>query len=130
MRLVNLTPHSVAFYSPAAPDVVTNQEMPLLILPSMGHARCAERRKLVGSLHLDVVSLPVFSTRLGPAAGLPDSQTDTVHLVSRQTYTATGGRADLVIVDQTVRAPDGHVVGCRSLARPRTEGGEAEVVTR
>ena len=108
MKLVNLTPHSVT---------LIGNERTLTVPPSGTVARCATDRRVVDTIVVDGVVIPVTATTMGDIEGLPPAEPGTLLIVSRVVAEAARERTDLVIPDDTVRDEQGRIIGCRALAR-------------
>lgn len=85
----------------------------ILALPGCGTpARVAAETRQVG----EVNGIPVNRVTLGEVQDLPDAQPGVGYIVSRIVAEASG-RADLYIVDFTVRDARGRIIGCKALAQ-------------
>ena len=122
MRIVNLTPHPLNFYSADVPDRATEEELGAGLLatipPSGEMARLAvENLDQEGAVAADGATIPVFGARYGELENLPAPQEDVVYVVPLLTAMAVEGRPDLLVPHQQVRNVAGTVVGCRALGR-------------
>jgi hypothetical protein len=111
VRLVNLTTHDVTVIDEDG-DVILN------IRPSGDVARTTKLREKIFQIYVDHAIVPVNETSLSSVHNLPPMRDNTFYIVSHRTYEAAGRRADLLVVDESVRDSDGKTIGCRALARP------------
>lgn len=100
--IVNLTPHAITFV----------REDGNVVIPSSGIARAATTREIVG----EIDGLPVARIVYGEVTGLPEPVEGTIYVVSQITAAAVPDRADVFIVDGTVRDSEGRIVGATGLA--------------
>jgi len=108
--IMNLTPHEINIY--------VGETLALKVPPSGIVARCAVERKQTERLKLfGWVEVPVNETVLGTVEGLPSPEEGVYYVVSRVVAEAARDRDDLLIPDDTVRDPQGRVIGCRAFAR-------------
>ena len=110
MNIINLTPHALNLM-PAGPDGPS-----VTIHPSGKIARCAVDRVQVDTIAVDGLSVPVNKTQFGAVSDLPDSQPDTIYIVSAMVAQAVPDRPDVFIVDDAVRDDQGRIVGAKALA--------------
>jgi hypothetical protein len=110
MNIVNLTPHPLNLM-PQGPDGPT-----VTIPPSGQVARCAVNRVQVDTVTVDGITVPVNQTRFGTVSDLPNSQPDTIYVVSSIVAQAVPDRQDVFIVDDAVRDDQGRIIGARALA--------------
>lgn len=104
MKIINLTPHTINLYR--------NGEM-VLAIPSSGVARVNVTSQTVG----EVNGFPIRQNAYGEVVGLPEPEEGTVYIVSALVAQAAKNRADLLIVDDTLRNSEGQIIGCRGFAR-------------
>lgn len=126
-NIINLTPHLVALYSVADCTEVQSGSYkslqlnegasPLATFPSQGVARASAVKAEVGQLEVAGQVVAINATTYGTPEGLPEPKTDTFFIVSALTAQAAKGRADLLIVDGTVRDGDGRICGCTAFGR-------------
>ena len=102
--IVNLTPHAINF--------VNDGKVYLTVPPSGRIARCAVKRKQTGTIN----GIPVNKTVLGKAEDLPQSEYDTIYIVSSIVAQAVPEREDVYIPDDTVRDAAGVIIGCKGIA--------------
>lgn len=100
-KIINLTPHEINIMG----------EKTMNIPPSGQIARVAEKTEIMG----DVNSIPIIHKTFGAIEGLPESQPDTIYIVSLLVAQATN-RTDVLTIGETVRNDKGQVVGAKSLA--------------
>lgn len=127
MKIINLTPHQIALFN--ATDCTEVQSgsyksltlkegaQPLAVYPSEGVARASAVKAVVDHLEINGQVVPVIGTTYGEPEGLPEPKADTFYVVSALTAQAAKGRADLLIVDGTVRDGDGRICGCTAFGR-------------
>ena len=108
MKIVNLTPHALNF--------LDAENRVVLIVPSSGVARAAQRRENIGTIYADGVTLPVTRSVFGAVDGLPAPEAGTIYVVSAITAQAVPEREDVFIVDDSVRDENGRIIGVRGLA--------------
>lgn len=116
-RFVNLTPHEV-FLVPAAGGE-------LHVPPSGSLARCDTERRVVDTIEVEGVRIPITMVMLGEIEGLPAPEEGTIYIVSLHAAlrAARDGRVDDILVsDETIRDEKGRIIGCRSLARQEARG--------
>lgn len=132
MKIINLTPHTINFYSEE--DVIATQKGPytsynikdgaqvVRSFPSMGVARAEETVEIVGYDDLDGLKVARKRKTLGAPIGLPDNPgADELILVSKITYDAAMAHGypfvdQLRLVNDTCRNADGVIVGAVSMA--------------
>ena len=105
MQIINLTPHPINFLDGDNNPVLTVQ-------PSGTIARAKQTRTLCGT----VAGIPVNQCAYGTVQGLPEPAKETIYIVSAITAQACPERADVYIVDDSVRDENGHIIGVRALA--------------
>lgn len=103
MKIVNLTPHTLNLYR--------DGEM-ILAIPSSGVARVSVTSQIIG----EVNGFPIRRNTYGEIVDLPDSEPETVYVVSALVAQAAKDRTDLLVVDDTVRNAEGQIIGCRGFA--------------
>lgn len=104
MKIVNLTPHSIAF---------VKESGNLVIEPSGIIARVSTSTQVIG----EIDGVPVTETVFGEVENLPEPQEDTVFLVSSLVAQRVTGRSDVFIPNESVRDSEGRIVGCKSFGR-------------
>lgn len=104
-KLVNLTPHSITFFTEDGEVIL---ELPACPNPP----RVSTVRETCGQ----VKGIPVNRVTLGQIQGLPDPQPGVGYIVSR-VIAETVLRPDLYIPDMTVRDDQGRIIGCQALAQ-------------
>ena len=106
MKVVNLTPHEVKVLDENGNVVAT-------FPPSGQIARVKTSREKVGEIN----GIPVFKTVFGKVEDLPESQPDTVYIVSLLVLQACPDRHDLVAPDTSpqgaVRDEQGRIIGVK-----------------
>ena len=108
MKLINLTPHPVTFYS--------YSETQVTIPPSGKVARVVEEP--TAEFHLEDIPVPVVDIKTGRVVDLPGPQPGVVYIVSRPVALAIAGeRSDVLVPDDFVRDENGRIIGARRLAR-------------
>lgn len=105
MNMINLTPHEVAVYR-------KNKEQVLFKVPAEGVVpRVSVQQEAVGEIN----GVPVLRNVYGSVENLPDSQPETVYIVSAMVLSALeGSREDVVAPDTgagSVRDESGSIVG-------------------
>lgn len=105
MTIVNLTPHSINFLDESNNPILT-------VEPSGVVARAKQTRTLCGT----IAGIPVNQCAYGTVQGLPEPAKETIYVVSAITAQACPERADVYIVDDSVRNEDGRIIGVRALA--------------
>lgn len=105
MKIVNLTPHAIGIYDAAGVAIL------LTVPPSGAVARVTISRDSAGT----VAGLPVFISCTGDVTGLPDSDVDTIYLVSALVRLAAPTRRDVYSPGELIRNAAGQPVGCRGL---------------
>lgn len=116
IEIVNLTPHPFTLYHNGQPVM----ELPKAAQP----ARVAVERDLVKQFSIRRLgggyqTVSVYASTFGDIQHLPEPEDGVVYVASRIVATAASeqGRTDVLCPDETVRDPEGRIVGCRSLAR-------------
>lgn len=110
MKVRNLTPHSINILN-------DNNEVIVTIEPSGIIARAAQTKELVEELNVNGMTIPVYESTFGKVENLPESEEDTIFVVSALTAQACKGRPDVYITDNPVRDEQGRIIGCRSLGK-------------
>lgn len=105
MQIINLTPHAINFLDESNRPILT-------VEPSGVIARAKQTRTLCGT----VAGIPVNQCAYGQVQGLPEPAKETIYVVSSITAQACPERADVYIVDDSVRNEDGRIIGVRALA--------------
>lgn len=104
-NVINCTPHSINLIA---------QDGSITTLPK-GEVvpRLAQSTKKV-----DVINgVTITETQFGETQDLPDETPGTFLIVSRLILAANPKRKDLLVPNELVRNDEGHIVGCKSLAR-------------
>jgi hypothetical protein len=113
MELVNLTPHNVGICDAEGNLVST--------IPSSGIARASQTDKNVGEVESNGIVIPVITTEFGGLVDLPEATEGVAYIVSVITVSAAKAQgrttSDLYTVGQTVRSPEGQIIGARALVR-------------
>ena len=105
MEIINLT----------ANDVVLINGNEKQVIPSSGTAKCS-----VTSTVIDYrFGYPVCETRYGEITGVPEPELGKIFIVSSIVGQAMKNkkRNDIFVVKDIIRDKDGHIIGCRRLAR-------------
>lgn len=103
--IVNLTPHDIHLYR--GDELVET-------VKSGGIARVSVRSEIIGEIN----GFPISKNFYGEIIGLPEPQPGIFYVVSALVAQAAAGkRADLLVVNDTVRDEEGRIVGCRGFAR-------------
>jgi hypothetical protein len=108
MRLINLTPHEIT---------IVREDNKIVLPPSGTIARVATTRRVVATIEVHGMTIPVHRVEFGQVENLPEPQPGTWYIVSAIVAQAAPGRDDLVIPDDAVRDEQGRIVGARALAR-------------
>jgi len=106
--LMNLTPHEV---------VLVRGETRLIIPPSGTVARVASDRRVVATIEVDGLRVPINEVVFGQVENLPDPAEGVFYVVSALVARALPERQDLLVPDDTLRDERGQIVGARALAR-------------
>lgn len=106
MKMVNLTPHPIVFVDENGRAVRT-------IEPSGITVRAHRASVKV----YDIDGIPVNRVIFGPVTDLPETEDETIYIVSQIAAQGISERTDVYIVDDTVRDETGRIIGCRALAR-------------
>lgn len=121
MKLVNLTPHDLIFYSPASiglGGLVKVGARPVKIVPPSGTVcRVSSTDYDTGPIDFGI---RVYDRQFSYISGLPEPEKGTLYIVSSivAIYAAQHlNRADLVTPNDLVRNCKGAVLGCCSLSR-------------
>jgi hypothetical protein len=100
--IVNLTPH----------ELTLDGEK----IKSSGMLRVETSQKKIGSIN----GVDIMEKTFGKVEDLPEKKEDTVYVVSSITASAIKEqypeRGDFLIVNETIRDDDGHIIGCKNLA--------------
>lgn len=108
--LKNFTPHVVTIVDNEGNSVAK-------IEPEATPARCAVSSQQVSTIEVAGVEVPVSTSIMGEAQGLPAPEAGVYLIVSRIVAEACKGtRSDLVVPDKTVRNEAGQIVGCAGFA--------------
>ena len=109
-QIINLTPHAINLM-PDGPDgsVIT-------VPPSGQIARCSVDQRSFGFMFVDGVTVPIHQNKYGTVVNLPDTQPDTIYVVSALVAQAVPDRPDVFIVDDAVRDNHGRIIGAKALA--------------
>lgn len=107
-KIINLTPHTINF--------VGQDNAIIASIPSSGVARATQRREIVDTVMANGITLPIARCTYGDVQGLPEPMDDTIYIVSAITAQAVPTRADVFIVDDSVRDESGRIIGVRGLA--------------
>lgn len=105
MTIINLTPHPINFLDESNHPILT-------VEPSGTIARAKQTRTLRGT----IAGIPVNQCAYGTVQGIPEPAKETIYVVSAITAQACPERADVYIVDDSVRNEDGRIIGVRALA--------------
>lgn len=105
MKLINLTPHEIAVYT-------QNKEQVLFKVPAEGIIpRVSSTQEIVGEIN----GVPVRKNTYGAVENLPETQPDTIYIVSAMVLSAlTRNRSDVVAPDTgagAVRDESGRIIG-------------------
>lgn len=102
MQFINLTPHTINIHSNGN---ITN------VAPSGNIARVSTRYQ-----HSNTVSdINIYNCVYGDIDGLPDSQDDTIYIVSGVVKSAVPNRMDVMSPGELIRDNDGKPIGCNGL---------------
>jgi hypothetical protein len=116
MEIVNLTPHTVAFYDEDDSELILDVE------PCGVVARCEETTIRIGTAMVGGKEVPIVVKMYFPVLSLPDPRPGVLYLVSALTMVqaARAGRQDVVCPGDLVRDESRNVIGCRSLCGPES----------
>ena len=109
LKIINLTPHALNFFLPAGEKVN--------ILPAAIPARCDEEISK-GRERAELLGIPLISRKLGNISGLPKpTGWPVVYVVSLAVAAKAWaiGRDDVLAIGESVRGPDGKIIGACSL---------------
>jgi len=109
MKIVNLTPHKLNVFA----DTTGGPELVNTFEPSGTVARVAIKKVLIG----DAAGVPLYETIFGDVENLPESQQDTIFVVSLLVRQAAPERTDLYSPGELLRNEDGQPIGCIGLSR-------------
>ena len=102
MQFINLTPHTINIHSNGN---VTN------VTPSGSIARVSTNYQ-----HSTTVSgINIYNCVYGDVHGLPDSQNNTIYIVSSVVKSAVPNRMDVMSPGELIRDNDGKPIGCNGL---------------
>jgi hypothetical protein len=102
-KIINLTPHPI--------NIIGLEE----IKPSGNPARLEEVTENYIDILIKGIRIPVIKKKLGSIIGLPESQPETILVVSLPVAQAAH-RSDVFAIGESVRDKNGNVVGAKSLA--------------
>lgn len=106
MNIINLTPHDIVILG------YDNKE--LIRIKSSGVARCDKKTICIDTIN----GIPVNSVSYGNIKSLPETQTNTIYIVSIIIATAVKNlRDDCYIVDDVARDSSNNIIGCRALSK-------------
>lgn len=105
MNIINLTPHDIHICD--ADGIVTRT-----ITRSGSQARCAVSTVVAGSAD----GIPLVCAEFGDVSGLPETQPNTLYLVSLFVRQASPNRTDIASPGEMVRNTEGQIIGCKNLA--------------
>jgi len=88
----------------------------ITIPPSGQIARCNVDQHAFGFMFAHGTKVPIHQNKYGIVTNLPDSQQDTIYIVSALVAQAVPDRPDVFIVDDTVRDGHGRIIGAKALA--------------
>jgi hypothetical protein len=109
MKIVNLAPHALVFFSGDTPL--------LTVQPSGTIACCQELPVAAGALETEGVQIPLVQKAFGPLVGLLETEVGTVFVTSALAAQPAwaAGRTDVFTVGDPVRDEQGKILGARSL---------------
>lgn len=117
-HLVNLTPHDITIQ-------MADSRRSFTIAPSGVVARCKTEYDTVAQVVAGGDSFNIRERYFNEPQDLPDPQEGTLYIVSRIVAEAMAGvRNDLLMVDGTIRDPNGRIIGCEAFARWPTQEEE------
>lgn len=102
-KIKNMTPHGV--------NIINEGGKVLMTFPSEGQIRLSTHTERCG----EIGGIPLSKTTFGECE-LPEERDGVYYIVSNLVCQANPDRADLLIVNETVRDGDGRIIGCRSLS--------------
>jgi len=105
MNFINMTPHPITI-------VDENNDVVMTIPKGEVVPRLSQTTEVVD----EVNGVVITETQFGKTQDLPEPNGD-LFIVSRLVLAANPDRNDLVVPNQLVRDDNGHIIGCRSLAR-------------
>jgi len=121
MKIVNLTPHQINIYVAG----LGGNEL-LLEVESTGVARCKVERKQTGSITVangqetmdcnGLEGIVLYNTQFGEVTGLPESQKNTIYVVSMLVAQAAK-RSDVYSPGELLRDASGKPIGCLGLSQ-------------
>lgn len=110
LKVINLTPHEVTVFLQGD----TDPSEAMVIPPSGEVARCEQKDVFMGIIS----GIPIYKSDLGDVKNLPDSQDDTIYLVSTPVAEKLKAvRDDLYVPAGFVRNERGQIQGCTFLAK-------------
>jgi len=102
MKIINLTPHIIN-------EVTTGTSYPL----SGTIARVSSESEVVANIN----GIDIYSVSFGEVEGLPESQPDTIYIVSGLVLSACHNRTDLLAPGELVRDINGNPIGCKGFRK-------------
>ena len=104
MKIINLTPHAINFYTPNGINTIN---------PSGVIARAGTISTPNGVIN----DIPVVSIAYGNIEGLPAPEPDTIYVVSSIVASAVKGRDDVFVPNDFIRDDNGNIIGARNLGK-------------
>lgn len=101
--LINLCPHAVNF-------VLNGEDIQV---PASGQLARVSAKTVTADVSYN--SIPVTYTSYGEVEGLPERKENTIYVVSSLVASRVPNREDVFIPNESVRDPEGRIVGCKSL---------------
>lgn len=106
MKFLNCTPHPITLVNEEGVEIFTLPKGEVI-------PRLTQTTQVVG----EVMGIPITETQFGQTTDLPEPQEGVLLVVSRLVLTANPERKDLLVPNEMIRNAEGHIVGCKSLAR-------------
>ena len=100
-KIVNLTPHEITICG-------------LVIPPSGIIARLSEETKIMRTIIVNEVEIPIIAKFYGKIVDLPEPEVDTVFVVSLL-VAQQAQRGDVFAIGESIRNGKGQIVGAKSL---------------
>ena len=108
IKLVNCTPHDV--------NLITESEN--ITFPRSGIIpRLTEQQVKINSINSNGIEIDIMEKSFLEPEGLPESQENTIFIVSALVAGAVKNRDDLVIPNDIIRDEEGRIIGCKNLAK-------------
>ena len=105
VNIINLTPHTINF--------VDAEGNAILSVPASGQLARVSAKTVTSDVTYN--GIPVTYTSYGEVEGLPEREENTIYVVSSLVASRIPNREDVFIPNESVRDPEGRIIGCKSL---------------